>query len=267
MFLYPFFLNLIKTKNIFHNFCGNFIMNTYEKIQDEGEPCEEIMNDNQLRNRKKKLKKFLEKGNLSNDPDPDLDLKVKKLKSLIWEYEHQHKREYENIPEEKKRADEMKQTKNNKNKRKRKKKKENEFLEREFEKNKEYWRKYEEKQKEKEHLKNEEENRRREEKEKRKEERKEKWKEWQRGDRRRYQDDVTEEHVSKEEFFKDFEIEEIPDDLSKFYDNYEKNKFKELSLKYHPDKTDYHVGYIKSVNNIKDIHNPRVFQSDETWTK
>jgi len=246
-------------------------MNTYEKIQIDGNSGEEILNENQLRNRKKKLKKFLEKRDAVEDSDPELDLKVKKLESMIWEYEHQHnlhKEEQDQDQEEKKEVDEMKkmkQTKNSRNAKKRKKKRENEFLEREFQKNKDYWAKYEKEQKEKERLRKEEEQKKREEKERRKEERKAEEEKWRRS--QSDQGDQDEEPRSKEKLFGECEIEEIPDDLSELYDNYDKKMYKELALKYHPDKSDYHVGYIKSVNRIKDIHNPRIVRNDETWTK
>ena len=46
-----------------------------------------------------------------------------------------------------------------------------------------------------------------------------------------------------------------------------KKKFHSLSLKYHPDKSDFHDGYIKSINQIKDDYEPNVQETDETWTK
>lgn len=71
----------------------------------------------------------------------------------------------------------------------------------------------------------------------------------------------------KTEFFKGFNIEKIPEDISELYDNYDKSIYRNLILKYHPDKSDFHDGYIKSINQIKDDYEPSVHENDETWTK
>ena len=241
-------------------------MNSFEKMptQDSAQDSsEEIMNENQLRNKKKKLKKFLEKRN--DDSDPELDLKIKKLESMIREYEHLHNLHKDDSVETGRRQEQdqgqKKQTKNKRNVQKRKKKQEKEFLEREFQKNKDYWAKYEKEQKEK-----EEKERLRKEEEKRRER-----EEWNRRDQRRQNNekgnDYTGESFSKDKLFGDCEIKEIPQDLSELYDNYDKKMYKTLSLKYHPDKSDYHIGYIKAVNQIKDKYNPLIVKNDEKWQK
>ena len=56
----------------------------------------------------------------------------------------------------------------------------------------------------------------------------------------------------KEELFKQFNIEKIPEDISELYDNYDKSIYRKIILKYHPDKSDFHDGYIKIINQIKD---------------
>ena len=242
-------------------------MNSFEKMpmQDLAQDSsEEILNENQLRNKKKKLKKFLEKR--IDDSDPELDLKIKKLESMIREYEHQHKGEQDQGQgqtrgQEQDQGQKKKKTKNKRNVQKRKKKQEKEFLEREFQKNKDYWAKYEKEQKEK-----EEKERLRKEEEKRRER-----EEWNRRDQSRQNNekgnDYTGESFSKDKLFGDCEIKEIPQDLSELYDNYDKKMYKTLSLKYHPDKSDYHIGYIKAVNQIKDKYNPLIVKNDEKWQK
>ena len=238
-------------------------MNSFEKMP-MLDSSEEILNENQLRNKKKKLKKFLEKRN--EDSAPELDLKIKKLESMIREYEHLHNLHKDDSVETGRRQDQAqgqkkKQTKNKRNVQKRKKKQEKEFLEREFQKNKDYWAKYEKEQKEK-----EEKERLRKEEEKRRER-----EEWNRRDQSRQNNekgnDYAGESFSKDKLFGDCEIKEIPQDLSELYDNYDKKMYKTLSLKYHPDKSDYHIGYIKAVNQIKDKYNPLIVKNDEKWRK
>ena len=245
-------------------------MNSFEKMpmQDLAQDSsEEILNENQLRNKKKKLKKFLEKR--IDDSDPELDLKIKKLESMIREYEHLHNLHKDDSVEtgrgqEQDQGQKKKQTKNKRNVQKRKKKQEKEFLEREFQKNKDYWAKYEKEQKEKKEK--EEKERLRKEEEKRRER-----EEWNRRDQSRQNNakgnDYAGESFSKDKLFGDCEIKEIPQDLSELYDNYDKKMYKKLSMKYHPDKSDYHIGYIKAVNQIKDKYNPLIVKNDETWQK
>ena len=43
--------------------------------------------------------------------------------------------------------------------------------------------------------------------------------------------------------------------------------YRKMCMKYHPDKSDYHNGYIQAINKMKDTHNPKVHKNDETWTK
>ena len=71
----------------------------------------------------------------------------------------------------------------------------------------------------------------------------------------------------KKKFFREFNIEKIPEDISELYDNYDKSIYRKLILKYHPDKSDFHDGYIKSINQIKDDYEPNVHENDETWAK
>ena len=81
------------------------------------------------------------------------------------------------------------------------------------------------------------------------------------------QDESHKKEDKKEEFFKQFNIEKIPEDISELYDNYDKSIYRKLILKYHPDKSDFHDGYIKSINQIKGNYEPNVHENDETWTK
>ena len=81
-------------------------MNTFDHISrhDSENSPEEILNDNQLRNRKKKLNKLLEKRGPEEVSDQgDLDLRIKKLECMIREYEHQQNYSQEaQVTEEKK---------------------------------------------------------------------------------------------------------------------------------------------------------------------
>jgi ATP-dependent DNA helicase PIF1 len=81
------------------------------------------------------------------------------------------------------------------------------------------------------------------------------------------QDESQKKQDKKNKFFKEFNIEKIPEDISELYDNYDKSIYRKLILKYHPDKSDFHDGYIKSLNQIKDNYEPNIHENDETWTK
>ena len=270
-------------------------MNTFDHISrhdsedSKGDSPEEILNDNQLRNRKKKLKKLLEKRGPEEVPEQeDLHLKIKKLQCMIREYEHGKNSSQEaQITEEKKKECEKKKAKNLRNRRNKKKKREKELLEREAEKNREYWTKYEKEQKIKEeHARKLEEERRKKERERKQREereradreweewkRREEWKQWKRENAKKKQKDQNHKKDQtiilspKDKLFKDCEIENIPKDMSQLYDSFDKKKYKELTLKYHPDKSEYHDGYIKALNQIKDKHQPVSVKNDETWVK
>ena len=247
---------------------------------------EDILNDNQLRNRKKKLKKLLEKRCPEEVPkQEDLELKILKLECMIREYEHQQSSSQVNqVMKEKNKESKKKKAKDLKNQKKRQKKQEEEFLEREAEKNKEYWANYE---KEQGRLKKEQREREqrwreqqareqrwreqqrreqqgREQREKEQREREQQWRgREQRGNRG--DNNYSEQSFTKAKLFSDCEIQCIPPDLSNLFHNFTKKKYKGLTLKYHPDKSEYHDGYIKALNLIKDKHQPVSVKHDETW--
>jgi len=260
-------------------------MDAFDKNQDSSE---EILNDNQLRNRKKKLKKLLEKRGPEEVPiQEDLALKILKLECMIREYEHQQSSSQVNqVMKEKNKESKKKKAKDLKNQKKRQKKQEEELLEREAEKNKEYWANYE---KEQERLKKEQrerkqrereqrvrekeqrekEQREKEQREKEQREKEQRWREQQwRGREQRWNrgnNNYSEQSFTKAKLFSDCEIQGIPADLSNLFHNFTKKKYKELTLKYHPDKSEYHDGYIKALNLIKDKHQPVSVKHDETW--
>ena len=103
--------------------------------------------------------------------------------------------------------------------------------------------------------------------------RREEWRQWKRENAKKKQKDQNHKKNQtiilspKDKLFKDCEIENIPKDMSQLYDSFDKKKYKELTLKYHPDKSEYHVGYIKALNQIKDKHQPVSVKHDGTWVK
>lgn len=275
-------------------------MNTFDAINLVNTDDDEIKDDKGLRNKKKKLRQHQEKLSSLSEEDPrfkELSDKIKITEILIQEYEHlKNLDENVEIQREKKKEIEKKNAKKNRNKKNKKKKKEKELLERESQKNQEYWAKYEKEQKRKEEQarKLEEERRKKERERKEREERErvereweerrrqEEWEQWKRENakrkqekghqrreyqKREYQTNLTKKLSPKDKLFKDCEIEDIPEDLSQLYNSFDKKKYRELTLKYHPDKSDYHVGYIKALNKIKDKHQPVTVKHDETWVK
>ena len=69
------------------------------------------------------------------------------------------------------------------------------------------------------------------------------------------------------DLFERCKITDNPSDIRELYTRYDKKKYHKLTIKYHPDKSSYHVGYITALNRIKDKHNPISINNDETWTK
>ena len=280
-------------------------MNTFDGINMENTNDDEIKDDKGLRNKKKKLRQHQEKLSSLSEEDPrfkELSVKIKITEILIQEYEHlKNLDENVEIQREKKKEKEKKNAKNNRNKKNKKRKKEKELLERESQKNQEYWVKYEKEQKrkkeqarklEEERKKKERERKEREERERVEREweerrRQEEWRQWKKehakekqkndhqkrsNQKREYQKKGNQKNQTKilspkDKLFKDCEIEDIPEDLSQLYNSFDKKKYRELTLKYHPDKSDYHVGYIKALNKIKDKHHPVTVKHDETWVK
>lgn len=271
-------------------------MNTFDGINVVNTNDDEIKDDKGLRNKKKKLRQHQEKLSSISEEDPrfkELSEKIKITEILIQEYEHLKNLDGNvEIQREKKKEKEKKNAKNNRNKKNKKKKKEKELLERESQKNQEYWANYEKEQKIKEEqarkLEEERRNKERKEREEREERervereweerrRQEEWEQWKRENakrkqkkghqRREYQTNLTKKLSPKDILFKDCEIEDIPGDMSQLYDSFDKKKYKELTLKYHPDKSEYHVGYIKALNQIKDKNQPVTVKHDETWVK
>lgn len=234
-------------------------MNTFEGISVDDAPPEEIQDEKQYRNKMKKLRQLKTK-----EPTDENLKKIKILKILINEYEDKQTDLKEDTTDKSK-------SKNNRNKKKKKKKKENEFLEKEFKKNREHWKNYEKEQQEEKKREEEERRRQQEEMRRRKAERKRRQEE----ERRRKEDErkwieemdaLTYARNNKKEFFKKFGINDIPPDLSNILDNYNHKEYHKLSRVYHPDKSD-NLEYFKALNEIKDLNNPRSVIHDETWQK
>lgn len=234
-------------------------MNTFEGISVDDTPSEEIQDEKQYRNKMKKLRQLKTK-----EPSDENLKKIKILEIQIDEYEDKQKDLKEDTSDKSK-------SKNKRNIKKKKKKKENEFLEKEFQKNREHWKKYE-KEQQREKVRQEEERRRQhEEMRRRQAERKRRQEE----ERRRKEDErkwieemdaLTYARNNKKEFFKKFGINNIPTDLSNVLDNYNHKEYLKLSRVYHPDKSD-NQEYFKALNEIKDLNNPRSVKHDETWQK
>jgi hypothetical protein len=148
--------------------------------------------------------------------------------------------------------------KKNKNNQKKKSSDSDDFLDQEYNKYKEENKKRYQEQKVKEEREKEEKKRRRE--QRREQRRKQKRKEEREEQKRK-------EPTPREKLFQDCGIQDIPKDLSQLFDAYDKKKYRELTLKYHPDKSEYHDGYIKVLNVIKDKYNPKICKNDETWVK
>ena len=234
-------------------------MNTFEGITLDDTPSEEIQDEKQYRNKMKKLRQLKTK-----EPSDENLKKIKILEIQIDEYEDKQKDLKEDTSDKSK-------SKNKRNKKKKKKKKENEFLEKEFQKNREHWINYE-KEQQREKIRQEEERRRQQEEMRRRQaERKRRQEE----ERRRKEDErkwieemdaLTYARNNKKEFFKKFGINNIPTDLSNVLDNYDHKGYHKLSRIYHPDKSD-NQEYFKALNEIKDLNNPPSIKHDETWQK
>ena len=60
---------------------------------------------------------------------------------------------------------------------------------------------------------------------------------------------------------------ELPDDIRRNIDNFDKSKWKKLCMKYHPDKYKGEANYGILLNGIKDYFEGNKWIPDETWTK
>lgn len=241
-------------------------MNTFSFLPEEKDNYE-IQNDNQLRNKKKKLQKKIKR--YRDIPSEYLLKEINMLEIEIREYEESKKTYF---PKKKKKKEDEKKSDSD------------DFLNQEYKKNKtRNQNKYrEQKEKEKnekkkreelrqEYLKKREEQRQEQQKQREQEyfeRKKEKEQEYFEQQKRR-EEKQRKEYVSalKKKIFQDCGITDIPSDLSQLYDNYEKQKYRELTLKYHPDKSNYSDEYFKALNSIKERYNPTINQYDETWVK
>jgi hypothetical protein len=50
------------------------------------------------------------------------------------------------------------------------------------------------------------------------------------------------------------EINDLPNDIKELLDNYDHKMYKNLSVKYHPDKSSYDDKYSKFLNCVKDFN-------------
>lgn len=234
-------------------------MNNTFSFLPEGTDDSEIKNDNELRNKKKKLKKKIQKN--QDNPSDDLSKEIKDLEIEIREYEDSQKT---HIPKEKKKKVKEKNSDSD------------DFLNQEYEKNKaRNQKKYKEQEEKERNEKKKREEQRKEQFKKREEQRQEQQKQREREyfeqqkrrkgqQRRRYNDFDS---ISKTKIFQDCGIKDIPSDLSQLYDNYDKKMYRELTLKYHPDKSNYPDEYFKALNSIKQKYTPNTCNYDESWQK
>ena len=194
-----------------------------------------IENEKQFRNKNKKLNSLIRKdiSKISEDEKTEHKIKIKILKSSINEYLEINKK--------------IKKTNHKKrNNSKVQKEKENEdFLNKEYNKNNNYWKEYEKKEK----VRKENEEKENERKEKEKKQRKRK---------RQKEEKKINEITNVDKIIQDFNLNDkiIIEDIKNLFNHYSKKLYRELSLKYHPDKYDGHDNYQKCINNIKDIYNP-----------
>ena len=221
-------------------------MNTFSSLNPEIND-EEIDGEKKYRNVKKKIRRLKEKDLLT----PEQEKKLRILGILVQEYESRH----EGIPEKK--AKQKKQPKN-----KSTNKEEEDLLNKEYEKNKDYWKKKGKEERERK-LKEEWE------KEQKNKERDQRWREQQKQhhqhqhhqhhqnqQRQKQQQNNnynTYRKKSPEEKFCENYDTEVPQDIINLYRNYSTQKYRELALKYHPDKGNNNIEYQKMINNIKDI--------------
>ena len=246
-------------------------MNTFSSLNPEIND-EEIDGEKKYRNVKKKIRRLKEKDLLTEEQEKKLRI----LGILVQEYENRNK----GIPEKK--AQQKKKKKKSTNK------EEEDLLNKEYEKNKDYWEKKEREEREKElkqkwrkEWQKEQEKRERKLKEEWEREQKKKeqqWREqqWSREQQwRREQQGQQHQHHQhqqgqkqqkqrnnnyntyrkkspEEKFCENYDIE-VPQDIKDLYRNYSTKKYRELALKYHPDKGNNNIEYQKMINNIKDI--------------
>ena len=229
-------------------------MNTFSSLNPETNN-EEIDGEKEYRKVKKKIRRLNEKDLLTEEQEE----KLKIFKILVEEYESRHK----GIPEKKPQP--KKQPKNKQNN-----KEEEDLLNREYEKNKDYWEKKEREERERElkqkwrkEWQKEQEERERKlkeewEREHKQKEQQHKWeqqkREQQRNNNYNYQKQyyTHREKSPEEKFCENYDIE-VPQDIKDLYRNYSTKKYRELALKYHPDKGNKNIEYQKMINNIKDI--------------
>ena len=257
------FLKIIPQRNFIGNkFDKLFIniqlnkhkMNTFSSIKPEIND-EEINGEKKYRNIKKKIRRLNEKDLLTEEQEE----KLKILRILVEEYESRHK----GVPKKKPQSEKKKKKKLNN-------KEEEDFLNKEYEKNKDYWKKkeredierelrqkWEREQKERERKLKEEWEREQKEKDeyqqrrKREEKHKREQKEYNYNYQNQYYNYTEKSEIEK--FSENYDIN-VPKDIEELYINYTKQKYRELALKYHPDKSDKNIEYQKMLNNIKDIN-------------
>ena len=232
------------------------------EINDDKFKDEEIDGEKKYRNVKKKIRRLKEKDLLTEEQEKKLRI----LEILVQEYESRHK----GIPEKKPRP-----------KKKSTNKEEEDLLNREYEKNKDYWereeRERELKQKWRKEWQKEQEKRERKlkeewEREQKKKEQQQEEQQWSREQWWREQQKQHHQHQQRqqqqkqqnnnyntyrkkspeEKFCENYNIE-VPQDIINLYRNYSTKKYRELALKYHPDKGNNNIEYQKMINNIKDI--------------
>lgn len=230
-------------------------MNTFSFLNPEIND-EEIDGETEYRSVKKKIRRLNEKDLLT----PEQEEKLRILRILLQEYENRN----EGVPEKKPQVEKKKKKKKSNNK-----EEEEDLLNKEYEKNRDYWKKKEREDLEKElrqewqkeqrererKLKEEwEREQRQREQQEREQQEKEQWHREQRENNYNYREhNYTYRKKSPEDKFRENYDIEVPLEIIYLYRKYSTKKYRELALKYHPDKGNKNIEYQKMINNIKDI--------------
>ena len=218
-------------------------------VSDESE---EIRDLKQLRNMKKKLSKKEKQS-----PTTERLAEINKIRILIREYEDKDKpptiRKKEKKKEPKKADDfDLNEIKKFNKQRKKEVREENERKRKEKEKRDEesakYWKNYKktyQKEEEEDHYYR------------------------QRRDQSEPEPEIMKEKNNIVKLLESLKLakKELPDDIRRNIDNFDKSKWKKLCMKYHPDKYKGEANYGILLNGIKDYFEGNKWIPDETWTK
>ena len=197
--------------------------NSFSSLRQETTDSE-LKNDKELRNTNKKLKRKGQK--YEHNPSDDLLKEMNILETLISEYENSR------------RPQKQKTSKKDKKKKSSSSSDDGDFLEKEFQKNKEFNHKRYKQQKEDE------------EKEKKEKQERQKENKYRKYQNYHYEPLQTISNILKNH---DMDIHNVPEDITPLLNNYDHKLYKKLCLKYHPDKYEGD-SYSKFLNCLKDFY-------------